>query len=88
MVDLILPSRETLDAFVPRFIQDARHPERIVPRPEWQTDFLTLFGVIQRVRRLAQACLRLRTHGCQDSDMARSMEGDNESGTWPAAMAC
>lgn len=58
-----LPPREALDAFILRFIQDKRHPESVKVLPEYRDDFLMLYGLIQRVRRLAQAYLRLRKQG-------------------------
>lgn len=46
-------------AFLLRFIQDAKHGERITVPAENEREFLMLFGLVQRVRRLAQAYLRL-----------------------------
>lgn len=58
-----LPPREALDAYILRFIQDKRHSEGVDVLPEYADDFLTLYGLIQRVRRLAQSYLRLRKQG-------------------------
>ncbi|SFS07620.1 hypothetical protein SAMN04487846_2261 [Microbacterium sp. cf046] len=50
-------------AFLLRFIQDPKHPDGITVPPENQREFLMLFGLIQRVRRLTQAYLRLERDG-------------------------
>lgn len=50
-------------SFLLRFVQDARHPERIEVPSENSREFLVLFGLVQRVRRLTKAYLRLERGG-------------------------
>lgn len=52
-----------MKSFLLRFIQDARHDGRIDVPSESSREFLVLFGLIQRVRRLTQAYLRLEKAG-------------------------
>ncbi|MFC9560087.1 DUF5677 domain-containing protein [Agromyces sp. NPDC056965] len=54
---------ELLSTFVLRYIQAISKRDRIDVPPENQTDFIALFGLLQRTRRLAQAYLRLRKAG-------------------------
>ncbi|MET0887791.1 MAG: hypothetical protein ABWX92_15225 [Mycetocola sp.] len=55
-----LASPEALEAFILRFLQDKSHSEQIMVLAEYQSDFLVLFGLIHRVRRLARAYILLR----------------------------
>ncbi|MHA6668609.1 hypothetical protein ACX3O0_07040 [Homoserinimonas sp. A447] len=63
MTDPALPSDVEMRAFLLRFIQDARHRELITVPTDNEREFLVLFGLVQRVRRLAQAYLRLDSAG-------------------------
>jgi len=50
-------------SFILRFIQDVRHREQVILPAENGEEFLLLYGLIQRVRRLAQAYLCLVKSG-------------------------
>jgi hypothetical protein len=58
-----LPADIEMRAFLLRFIQDAKHRDGVTVPAENQRDFLVLFGLVQRVRRFAQAYLRLEKAG-------------------------
>jgi hypothetical protein len=58
-----LPSVDALLAFTLRYIQDPGRRDEIEVAPEKQEEFLLLFGLTHRVRRLAQAYIRLRKGG-------------------------
>ncbi|MBN9239111.1 MAG: hypothetical protein J0J03_05490 [Leifsonia sp.] len=58
-----LPSQEDLLKFILRYVQEPRVRDRYLPADGMDDDFLLLFGVAHRVRRLAQSYLRLRKAG-------------------------
>lgn len=61
--DPALPSDTDMRAFLLRFIQDANHREMVTVPTANEREFLVLFGLTQRVRRLAQGYLRLERVG-------------------------
>lgn len=63
MSDPELPSDVDMRAFLLRFIQYAKYREMIMVPAGNEREFLVLFGLVQRVRRLAQAHLRLDRAG-------------------------
>jgi len=58
-----LPGEDEMRAFLLRFIQGAQRTEPVAVPPANRLDFVVLFGLIQRVRRLAQAYLQLERSG-------------------------
>lgn len=63
MTNPALPSDVAMRAFLLRFIQDQKHRERVKVPAGNEREFLVLFGLVQRVRRLAEAYLRLDRAG-------------------------
>jgi hypothetical protein len=63
-MDRKFPTVDELLAFILRFVQDGQHKTSTVqvPVPN-QDDYVVLFGLIQRVRRLTQAYMKLRSAG-------------------------
>lgn len=58
-----LPAVDDLLSFILRFVQVPSRRESFYPLDDRQQDFLLLFGLTHRVRRLAQSYLRLRRAG-------------------------
>jgi hypothetical protein len=58
-----LPSRNQMLGFILRFIQDGNRGDEVTVKREFRGDFLVLFGIIQRVRRLSQSWIRLEKAG-------------------------
>jgi len=58
-----LPAVDPLKVFVLRFIQNGKSSSSFPVAPGQRDDFSALFGLIQRVRRLAQAYVRLSADG-------------------------
>lgn len=52
-----------MEGFILRFVQDVKHKESVVIPGGNQTDFLLLYGLVQRVRRLVKAFMLLRRKG-------------------------
>jgi hypothetical protein len=63
MTDPDLPPIDAMRGFLLRFIQDVKHRDGIRVAPENEREFLILFGLMQRVRRLVQGYLRLERAG-------------------------
>lgn len=61
--DPALPSDEDMRVFLLRFIQDTKHRDMVTVPNVNEREFLVLFGLTQRVRRLTQAYLRLERAG-------------------------
>lgn len=61
-----LPSQDNLLKFILRFVQEPKVRDRYVPADGMDEDFLLLFGLVHRVRRLAQSYLRLRKAGFEN----------------------
>jgi hypothetical protein len=49
--------------FILRFIQDGNRGDEVTVKREFHGDFVVLFGIVQRVRRLSQAWVRLEKAG-------------------------
>lgn len=58
-----LPTRDQMLGFILRFIQDGNRDDEVIVKREFHGDFIVLFGIIQRVRRLSQAWVRLEKAG-------------------------